>query len=341
MGNVGMFSVGKVSFIVVNYNGKRFLKDCISSICSQTYKDLEIIFVDNGSTDGSVEFVKTSFPEVILVELEKNLGFAGGNNRGLLRCSGDYVALVNNDVVLDDHWLEYALEALCSSRSVGMVSTRIFVKGTGVIDSIGDRFTTAFTGTKVGEGCRGSLFEKEIKVDGVCAAAALYRREMIDEVGFFDEDLFLNYEDTDLNFRAWLRGWKCRYAGKAVAHHAVNATIGTMSPTSVFYFSRNSLLVLVKNFPFRLIVRRMPQRLCYEFLAFFYYAVLNRRLFSYLHGKIDAVRMLPSMIRKRKKLIPKIKLSDREILRRQYPVSRAVFNRLVSRWSSSESDSCL
>ncbi|GAB4558084.1 MAG: glycosyltransferase family 2 protein [Geothermobacteraceae bacterium] len=326
MENVDMSNVGLVSFIVVNYNGKKYLKDCILSIERQTYKDFEIVIVDNGSKDGSSEYVRTNFPHVKLVELDNNRGFAGGNNKGLLHCSGKYVALVNNDVVLDDHWLMNALEAISTTDSVGMVSTKIFVKGTDILDSVGDRFTSAFTGTKVGEGCRGSMFEGGVEVDGVCAAAALYRTEMIKEIGFFDEDLFLNYEDTDLNFRAWLRGWKCSYANKSVAYHLVNATIGAMSPTSVYFFSRNSFLVLLKNFPLRLIVRRLPQRIFYEIIAFLYYAVINKRLISYVKGKVDALLLLPRIIKKRKEMVLHVKLSDEEILCHQYPIFRHIFD---------------
>ena len=249
----------RVSFIVVNWNGRHLLRDCLESIFKQSYKNYDVIVVDNASDDGSVEWICRSYPLAQVVELSANFGFAGGNNRGLIECHGEYIALVNNDVVLDENWLENIIVPLEEEPSVGFVSSRIFVRGSVSIDSIGDRITSAFTGVKLAEGRDGNLYDFPVHVQGVCAAACIYRRSMLDEIGFFDEDLFLNYEDTDLNIRSWLRGWMCRYAPGAIAHHAVNSTIGKMSSLSVFYFSRNSLLVLIKNIPLRLIVRRIHQ----------------------------------------------------------------------------------
>lgn len=316
----------KVSFLIVNWNGKDLLAECLNAILEQTCQDFEIVFVDNGSTDGSTDFIREYYPEVILVELENNYGFAGGNNRGLSHCRGEYIALVNNDVILDREWLMNLTAILDLNADVGFCSSRIFIKGTDRIDSVGDRFTSAFTGMKLGEHEKGATYDMPVTVHGVCAAAALYRRTMLDDVGSFDDDLFLNYEDTDLNLRAWLQGWKCLYVPGAQAQHAVNATIGTMSTTSVFYFSRNSLLVLIKNIPWPLILIRLPQRLFYEVCALTYYGIWCRRLVPYLKGKVDALRLLPKMYRKRKDTVGRIKLSFNEILRQQSSIVSHVLN---------------
>jgi GT2 family glycosyltransferase len=319
-----------VSFVIVNWNGKDLLNACLESLRSQSYQSFEIILVDNGSSDGSSEFVRTHFPEVQLVELGENRGFAGGNNAGLAHCSGKYIALLNNDAELHSEWLLRMLAVLQKQPDVGLCSSRIYIKGTAVIDSVGDRFTTALTGTKLGENQKGMLFDAPVPIHGVCAAAAIYRKKMIEEIGFFDDDLFLNYEDTDLNMRAWLRGWKCLYVPEAIVTHAVNATIGRMSRTSVYYFSRNSLLVLIKNYPWRLVARQLPQRLFFEVCAFIYYAILNMRLIAYMRGKFDAFRLMPKFIKKRKQHVPFICLSDAEILSQLTPVTKVLSERLRS-----------
>jgi GT2 family glycosyltransferase len=327
-GDVGPEGNVFASFLIVNWNGKRLLQSCLESLRSQSCQSFEIVLVDNGSSDGSAEFVRMHFPEVQLVELDENRGFAGGNNAGLAYCSGKYIALLNNDAELDPGWLCQMLDVLERQPDVGLCSSRIYIKETTLVDSIGDRFTTAFTGTKLGENQSGELFDSPVPIQGVCAAAAIYRKQMLDEIGFFDDDLFLNYEDTDLNMRAWLRGWKCVYVPEARVVHAVNATIGRMSRTSVYYFSRNSLLVLVKNYPWRLIVRQLPQRLFFEVCAFFYYAVFNMRLITYMQGKLDAFRLLPKFIRKRKQNVPFICLGDAEILTQLIPVTKMLSDKL-------------
>ncbi|ORJ59119.1 glycosyltransferase family 2 protein [Geothermobacter hydrogeniphilus] len=326
-----MSNAAKVSFIIVNLNGISLIKECLKSIYCQTYDNYEVIVVDNASDDGSVSWICEHYPDVEIVQLNANHGFAGGNNRGLPFCSGDYIALVNNDVVLEKEWLENVLIPVESDSSVGLVSSRIFVKGTDRIDSIGDRISTAFTGMKLAEGLSGWSFNEPLPVHGVCAAAALYRKSMIDEIGFFDDNLFLNYEDTDLNFRAWLNGWKCRYVPEAIAYHNVNSTIGELSPLSVYYFSRNSLLVLVKNIPLRLILRRLPQRVVYELAAFIYYAIFNRKILAYVCGKYQAFKMLPIMFEKQRAFRDRIKISDNEILSDQYPISRIIIGRILNK----------
>jgi len=316
-----------VSFIIVNWNGRDLLPSCLESLRAQSCQSFEVIVVDNGSSDDSVRFLHANFPEVNVVELYENRGFAGGNNAGLDHCRGKYIALLNNDAELHSDWLCHMLEAIETGEEVGFCSSRIFVKGGTTIDSVGDRFTTAFTGTKVGEGQDGGLYDSQLELHGICAASALYKKKMIEDVGFFDDDFFLNYEDTDLNIRAWLRGWKCLYVPDAKVYHAVNSTIGRMSSTSVYFFSRNTFLSLVKNFPLRLILRQIPQRLFYEICAFIYYAILNKRFFSYVRGKFDAIVLLPRFIGKRKDNVPFVRLSDSEIMAELLPITSLFYQK--------------
>lgn len=318
----------RVAILIVNWNGKALLTECLDSVFSQTYDNFHVVLVDNGSVDGSVDLVSRNYPQVKIIALTENHGFAGGNNQGLPYCTGEFLALVNNDVVLAPDWLDKMILPMGADPAVGLCSSKIYIKGTLRLDTIGDQFTTAFTGSKLGENELGVDYERNFHVDGVCAAAALYRLSMIEKIGFFDEDLFLNYEDTDLNLRAKMQGWRCVYVPGAWCQHAVNSTIGTMSATSVFYFSRNSLLVLVKNIPWRLIFRRFPQRLYFEIVALVYYGVWHRQMIAYIRGKWAALRMLPRMLKKRKDTIVSICLTDCEILGSQYPITRHVITQV-------------
>lgn len=312
----------QVSFIVVNWNGESYIKDCLDSLLNQSFTDFEIIFADNCSTDNSVVFVKHHYPDLVFVELDRNYGFAGGNNRGYQYAAGEYIALVNNDAVLCREWLQHMIGTLLDDDRIGCCASKIIIAGTDTIDSVGDIFTTAFSGTKQGEFESAQDFNTPKEVHGACAAAAIYRKSMLDQIGFFDEDFFLNHEDTDLNMRIWLAGWKCRYVPKAIAYHQVNRTIGTMSYTSVYHFSRNTLWVWIKNTPLRFLLTHFPQRIVYEVSGFVLFCLIHGKWSPYLKGKYDAVKGLPRMIRKRSSV--QKKLAPEKIRQDLLPITRYI-----------------
>lgn len=319
-----------VSIIIVNWNGVKLLQECLDAILRQTYKHYEIILVDNASKDDSVAFVENHYPQVILVRLAENTGFTGGNIAGLARATGSAIVLLNNDAVLTDRWLEVMVDGLYSDPGVGFCAARIVIAGTDLIDSVGDAFTTAFTGTKMGEYEAAGRYETQRMVPGACAAAVMYRRDMLDSIGFLDEDFFFNHEDTDLNLRAWLARWKCLYVPEAVVHHKVNASVGVLSDTGVYYFSRNNVWVWAKNVPLSLILLYLPQRLLYELSSFAYFCVIKGKWKPFIRGKIDAVRSLGKMWRKRAAILPLIRLSNSEIKRDLLPISGYLRQRLRS-----------
>jgi GT2 family glycosyltransferase len=318
----------KTSFIVVNWNGAAYILECLGSLVRQSVTDFEIIVVDNGSTDKSVALVREHFPGVLLVELDQNFGFAGGNNRGYQHASGEYIALVNNDAVLCREWLARMTETLDANEQLGCCASKIIITGTDKIDSVGDMFTTAFSGTKQGELEPAGSFQKPLPLHGACAAAAIYKKKAIEQVGFFDEDFFLNHEDTDLNMRIWLAGWGCLFVPDAIAHHQVNRTIGTMSYTSVYHFSRNSLWVWVKNTPARFLLLYFPQRLIYEFFAFALFCFVHGKWAPYLKGKYDGLKGVPRMIRKRTPIARK--LPPAKIRQELLPITRYITQRTTA-----------
>lgn len=306
-------SASLVSVIIVNWNGLHLLDACISSLLAQTYKNFEIILVDNNSQDNSVAYVNQRYPFVITEPLDSNRGFTGGNIAGYRIAQGDFIVLLNNDACLCERWLELMLNAIESDPKVGSCSAKILIEGTDLVDSVGDVFTSAFTGTKLGEHQNTNCYNEPVYVSGACAAAVMYRRAMLQDIGFLDDDFFLNHEDTDLNMRSWLAGWKCRFVPDAVAYHKVSASIGALSDTSVYYFTRNNVWVWIKNVPFLLMLKYLPHRILYEISLFVFFCILQKKWKSYLRGKRDALAGLPVMLKKRKQVQELVRLKTEEI----------------------------
>jgi GT2 family glycosyltransferase len=310
-----------VTVIVVNYNGSRILQDCLNAVEKQSLRHFEVIVVDNGSTDHSLNQIKT-FAETNrkrlrfkLIEVGENRGFAGGCLEGLRHSSGEYIALLNNDAVPDKHWLEGLLEAMDSHPQVGIVASKIIVEGTDVIDSAGDEYSTSLKPFKYGEGKRADnvMFDQPRYAFGACACAALYRRQMIDSIGFMDEDFFLIHEDSDLSFRAQLHGWRVLYVPTAIVHHKVRSSIGKMTPVEVYYTVRNNEFVRMKNVPSSLFVRYLPWFVMGMVSEFAYYGLKHRYFGLYVRAKIDALKMSSVMFIKRKKHFRRATIGSREL----------------------------
>ena len=256
-----------VSIVIVSWNGRQHLETCLAGVAAQTGVASETILVDNGSSDGTAEFVREGFPWVRLVQLPENLGFAGGNNAGVRHARGRYVALLNNDTSADP-----AGCARCRGRRRGHRlrahdgAHRLHARSE-VIDSAGDgllRWGGAFKRHRGGCAWAGSGTGE---VFGVCGAACLMPKAVFDELGGFDEDFFASHEDVDLSYRARLRGYRCRYVADAVVRHVGSATLGTVSPFSVFHGQRNLEWVYVKDTPASLLVRTLPGHVVYDIAA--------------------------------------------------------------------------
>lgn len=257
----------RISVIIVNWNGKHFLEGCLTSLREQTFKDFEIILIDNGSTDGSPEFAKAHFPEVTVVGLPQNYGFCVANNVGIRRSQGEYVALLNNDAEASPRWLQALAGALDSNPQVGFCASKMLLYDhPDIVDSAGDIFHTCGVGDKRGRQQRDDgQFDEITSVFGACAGAALYRRQMLEDVGLFDEDFFAYDEDIDLSFRAQLNGYQCLFVPDAVVYHHLKGTSRKLPEKSLYLARRNALYVLVKNMPTGLLCRRLPYILCYYF----------------------------------------------------------------------------
>lgn len=306
-----LFDILKVSasVIIVNWNGKELLSECLDGLRQQTFQDFSVILVDNGSNDGSVAFARYNYPEVQTIELTHNLGFVAANNIALKDAQNKYVALLNNDAVPHPHWLSNLVEALEFYPEAGFAASKIlFYHNPEIIDRTGDVYTRAGAGFLRGRGEPERNFNRQEWIFGACAGAALYRRRMLDDIGFFDEDFFLLYEDVDLSFRAQLKGYKCLYVPEAVVYHKASSSIVYDSPISVYYSHRNLEWVYLKNMSSKLILKTIWLHIIYDIAAFFFFAV-NGRIKEFIKAKLDAVKGVNRMLEKRR-LIQKRKRVD-------------------------------
>lgn len=326
----------KVSVIVINWNGKHLLGECLNSIKNQDYDNFNIIFVDNGSKDGSNVFVRENFPDVEMVELSENTGFARANNVGMHKAFKDedvkYVAILNNDAMVEKEWLSEMVNIIEKEDRIGSIAPKIrkYYKR-DVIDSIGNAIHMDGGGVSnhINETDSGQYDAIE-DVFGPSGCAALYRKEMLRDIEmsgeFFDNDFFAYFEDIDMNWRARLRGWKCGFAPKALVFHKHSETTGLYSPFKAFYTHRNRYFVVIKDFP----ASFLPSAILSLLLSYFYSLTSVKKnkgpsaRFVEKSGFIEAVKIIlrgwkdiaflfPKMMRKRIKIKKSASISNESI----------------------------
>jgi GT2 family glycosyltransferase len=292
----------EVSIVIVSWNGRRFLDDCLRAAGRQVGVRAEIILVDNGSTDSTVEFVRSTFPRVRIVRLDQNRGFAAGNNAGACEARGEYLAFLNNDTVPEPGWLAALLGAIDRRAGVVLVTSRIvYMHDPGIVDSAGDGLLRAGAAFKWHHGERVEAAEAARQVFGVCGAACLMPKAVFDELGGFDEEFFASHEDVDLSYRARLLGYRCWYVPTAIVRHHGSATLGTMSAFAVFHGQRNVEWMYLKNTPLWLLIRTLPAHALYNAAAAVHFA-RRGRLGTFLRAKGAAMAGLPRLAGKRARI---------------------------------------
>jgi GT2 family glycosyltransferase len=264
-----------VSAVVVSWNSERFLEDCLRSLFDQRGVAMEVLVVDNGSTDGSVALVKQRYPAARLVELRENKGFCAANNAGLAMARGAYVLFANSDIILEADFAEKALAAFAKDARVGSVAGKLLRFDRRTIDSAGQLLTRSRRIVERGYGGPdGPRFSAEGYIFSVCGAALFCRREMIEDISvdglFFDESYFAFSEDLDVGWRARLAGWRAWYAPGAVAYHyrggSENEEGGARAlpallrrPSDLrFHILKNRWLTLLKNDSIACLLRDLP-----------------------------------------------------------------------------------
>jgi GT2 family glycosyltransferase len=305
----------KVFVVVPNWNGIDMLPKCLKSLEEQTVT-AEIIVVDNGSSDGSVELAKKEFPQVNLLENKKNLGFAGGVNRGIenaIKHGADYVALFNNDAFAEKGWLEKLLELMKENANAGIVTCKFMRDDKQHFDSTGDFYSVWGLPYPRGRNKKDlGQFDEAEEVLGASGGASLYRTKMLKEIGLFDERFFAYYEDVDISFRARLAGWKIYYEPKAIAYHSVGATSSKLGSFTRYHSIKNFLLLYTKNMPAKLYFKYFPLFLA-QTLRFGVSSTLKGGLLAYLKGLAVFIYYLPVVLIERGKIQKNRKVSTSEI----------------------------
>lgn len=303
----------QVSVIIVNWNGRAFIGKCLEALRHQNYRNFSVVLVDNASSDGSADFVRTNFPEVEILLQDHNTGFARANNLALASITTPYAALLNNDAIADPEWLSSLVAALDEYPEAGFAASKMLLHDQPcTIDRVGDAYCRSGTAALRGRGEADCKYHEKEWVFGACAGAALYRMEMLRDIGLFDEDFFLLYEDVDLSFRAQLCGYKCIYVPEAIVYHLCGKTIVADSPASIFYSHRNLEWVYLKNMPARLILKSVVLHIAYDVAAFLYFS-FSGNMVSIAKAKFSAVRNFSTMLRKRK-YIQQRKVVDEQYL---------------------------
>ena len=253
----------KATVVIPNLNGAGWLKDSIESIWAQTMQDLELIVVDNGSTDESLAIAQSyqGRPGYTLIQNDTNTGFSHAVNQGIREAKGEYVALFNNDAFAEPDWLENLIAAAEQDGRIFAVSSlmiRHFERE--LADDAGDYVTLLGFACKRGDGMKASRYQKPGRVFSACGGAALYRKSILDEIGLFDETFFAYYEDVDISGRANSLGYKNVYCPTARCYHICGATTGAVryNPFKSIQSGRNSILLPYKNMPILMLLLNLP-----------------------------------------------------------------------------------
>jgi len=307
----------RATVVIPNWNGERLLDLCLRSLRNQSFQDFETVVVDNDSTDDSLGFLEREFPEVAVVSLEENKGFAAAVNSGIEASDTEFVVLLNNDTEQDERWLGELVEAADAHADASLFASKLVdFHDRRVLDGAGDAMRLSGLPYRLGHGERDrGQFDEPGYVFGACAAAALYRRSLFREVGHFDEDFVSYCEDGDLSFRAQLAGHRCFYVPGAVVYHMGSAsTGGKRSPTATRLGTQNSLSLLVKNLPLSAVPHVLPFFVLGQ-LARFATAAATGSLQAHLEGLLGARRHLSLMREKRAVIQKRKQLSDAEVRR--------------------------
>ena len=307
-----------VSIIILNYNGKEFLKDCFNSVLAQSFDDFEIIFVDNASTDGSMDLMKNNFSDarIKIYSIKINIGFAGGNNFGLQYAKGNYVVLLNNDTVVDRDLLKYLVETIESGEQNGVVQSLVYTEGipekyyekNGTINLFGHNIMEVFDINEDGIG----------EIIQATGCSLIVRKDFLDRTcGLFPDEYFLYAEDTYLSLKAKFAGYKILHTSKSIVRHKGSGTTKNQIPSEIyFYQERNRLLNFFLFFDTSFIIRYLPLFVVNYKLKFFYCLFSKRyslkgliRSYFWFWGNIPWIKKQRKKI-KENKVVP-----DKKVLK--------------------------
>lgn len=265
----------EVSVVIPNFNGIAFLDSVLASLEGQTLSNFEVILVDNGSTDGSCSFVTANYPWVHLIELSENFGFCGAVNAGIRAAKAPYVLLLNNDTEVKEDFVEEMLAAIRRHKNAFSCGARMVqYHDRDRLDDVGNYYCALGWSFARGRGKDIHAYETEDKIFSACAGAAIYRKKIIEKIGYFDEEHFAYLEDTDIGYRARIYGYENWYAPKAIVYHVGSGTSGSRyNQFKTRYSSRNNIYLIYKNMPLLQIILNLPFLAAGFLIKFLFFAV--------------------------------------------------------------------
>ena len=265
----------EVSVVIPNFNGIAFLDSVLASLEGQTLSNFEVILVDNGSTDGSCSFVTANYPWVHLIELSENFGFCGAVNAGIRAAKAPYVLLLNNDTEVKEDFVEEMLAAIRRHKNAFSCGARMVqYHDRDRLDDVGNYYCALGWSFARGRGKDIHAYETEDKIFSACAGAAIYRKKILEKIGYFDEEHFAYLEDTDIGYRARIYGYENWYAPKAIVYHVGSGTSGSRyNQFKTRYSSRNNIYLIYKNMPLVQIILNLPFLAAGFLIKFLFFAI--------------------------------------------------------------------
>lgn len=281
----------KVTVIIPNYNGLHFLDKCLNSIACQTMKEVRTIVIDNGSVDGSIEFIRENFSWAELVEMGENTGFDHAVNVGIGMAETPYVILLNNDTEVESEFVEELYKAIDVSDDIFSVSSKMLnFEKRDIMDDAGDCYSVLGWQFQRGVGRKESIYTKPALIFSACAGAAIYRKSIFDKIGLFDEKFFAYLEDIDIGYRAKICGYKNVFCPTARVYHIGSGSSGSKyNDFKISLSSRNSIYLIYKNMPFLQIVVNLAPLFLGCFVKWLYFI---RKGFGrvYLKGIMEGIK---------------------------------------------------
>ena len=252
--------MSKVTVVIPNYNGSRFLRDCMDALKEQSFKDFDVVIVDNGSKDNGTDIVRECCPEAKIIQLDKNYGFSKAVNEGIKAAKSEYVILLNNDTKADKDFVKEMLAAIESDEKIFSVSARMLrMDAPDLIDSAGDLYCCLGWAFARGKDKSKDAYDRRCDVFSACAGAAIYRKSLLNVVGCFDEKHFAYLEDVDIGYRARINGYRNVYEPSAVVYHVGSGMSGSRyNAFKIGLSSRNSVYVPYKNMPLLQLLINLP-----------------------------------------------------------------------------------
>jgi GT2 family glycosyltransferase len=303
----------RYSVIIVNYNGRDYISECLDSLLNSVPAETEIIVVDNDSKDTSADFIQEQYPGVVLLRNPLNGGFGQGNNLGVEHAHGEYLVFLNPDTRVTPGWLENMIEVLDSAPNVGMVTPKILLMNEPkLINACGN--DVHFTGLTLCRGARATAdsYDQLAIVSAVSGAAFVMRRSVFDEIGGFDPLLFMYMDDTDLSLRVRQAGYECIYAPNSVVYHDYSLSFG---PRKTYFQERNRYIMLLKSWRWRTLALMVLPLLLSELVTWGFVLTKERRNpINKLRAYWDILKVWPEIMTQRCEVQTRRKVTDRKLL---------------------------